>query len=676
MDTMTGGLSAPAAKSARAELPFDPLWAACTLIAAALLVVSFFLPLWKMTLLAPQYPNDIHLTAYGTDMTGDLQEINSLNHYAGVKPIDPENVRELDLFPFLLFPFVAALLAAAFLQRRLLRWAVIATAWGFPLGFLADLQYWLWNYGHDLNEGAPLYPGPFTPKVLGRTKVVNFHSQTMVTWGFWCMIAAALLVTFGPWVVRFLRASWQNTGSAPRVASLAGGALLLLVGAALMGHPAAASAAPVAQDLQAMINDAPPGSTLTVPAGTYSGPVVIDKTLTVEGVGWPVIDAGRNGDVVKITADGVTLRGFVIQGSARDVSDEPTGIRLQGDRAVIENNHLRDVLYGITLHESDGHIVRNNSIQSVLEFSAERRGHALYLYYTNDNLLEGNVISHAKDGVFISFSARNRIIANRVTDLRYGIHFMYANQSEVIGNTFRDNLTGASIMYSTDLYFEGNEFANNRSFASGYGLLFKDVDNVDMVGNSIHHNTIGLTMEGAPLTPGAFVRLRDNLIGFNQLALYLSTTAAAEFGGNSFTGNLRQVETKGGSLEHSNHWQLDGRGNYWDDYQGYDANGDGMGDLPYLYRTAYDRLIKEDEALKAFSYTPAQTAVDLASRWFPMYTNPPTVVDDHPLMRPTIKLSSPSGANTRLWATLAVAALAIAPLTMFRYAGNNLQRRW
>ncbi len=674
MEMTTGGVAAPAAESARAAVRFDPLWAGCALIAAALLVTAFFLPLWKMTLLAPQYPDDIHLTAYGTDMTGDLQEINSLNHYAGVKPIEPENVRELDLFPFLLFGFVAVILVAAFLQRRSLRWAVVTVAWGFPIGFLADLQYWLWNYGHDLNEDAPLYPGPFTPKVLGGTKVVNFHSETMVTWGYWCMIAAALLVTFGPWTVRFLRGSWQNTGSAPRMASFAG-AVLLLVGAGLVGRPAGAHAT-AGQDLQAMIDAAAPGSTLTVPAGAYSGPIVIDKTLTVEGVGWPVIDGGRKGDVVKITADGVTLRGFVIQGSLREVSDEPAGIRLQGDRAVVENNRVRDVLYGITLQESDGHIVRNNSIQSVLEFPPERRGHALYLYYTNDNLLEGNVISHAKDGVFINFSARNRVIGNRVTDLRYGIHFMYANQSEITGNTFRDNLTGASIMYSVDLYFEGNEFANNRSFASGYGLLFKDVDNVELVGNLIHHNTIGLTMEGAPLTPGTYMRLRDNLIGFNQVALFLSTTVAAEFGGNSFTGNLRQVETKGGSLEHSNRWQLDGRGNYWDDYQGYDADGDGMGDMPYHYRTAYDELIKENEALKAFSYTPAQTAIDLASRWFPVYTNPPAVVDDHPLMGPTMKLPSSSGANSRLWATLALAALAIAPLTMFKYAGNNLQRRW
>lgn len=674
METATSSVTATAATGARAAVRFDRLWAGCALIAAVLMVVAFFLPLWKMTLLAPQYPDDIHLTAYGTDMTGDLQEINSLNHYAGVKAIDPDNVRELDLFPFLLFGFVAGLLAAAFWQRRLLRWAVIAAAWGFPLGFLADLQYWLWNYGHDLNEDAPLYPGPFTPKVLGETQIVNFHSETMVTWGYWFMVAAALVVTFGPWTVRFLRTSWQNTGSAPRVASVVG-AVLLLAGAGLAGQPTGARAA-AGQDLQAMIDAAAPGSTLTVQAGTYNGPIVIDKTLTVEGVGWPVIDGGRKGDVVKITADGVTLRGFVIQGSLREVSDEPTGIRLNGDRAVVEHNRVRDVLYGITLQESDGHIVRNNSVQSVPEFSMERRGHALYLYYTNDNLLEGNDLSYAKDGVFINFSARNRVIGNRVTDLRYGIHFMYADENEIIGNTFRDNLTGASIMYSTDLYFEGNEFANNRSFASGYGILFKDVDNVELVDNLVHHNTIGLSMEGAPLTPGTYVRLRDNLIGFNQVALFLSTTVGAEFGGNSFTGNLRQVETKGGSLEHSNHWQIDGRGNYWDDYQGYDANGDGMGDMPYHYRTAYDELIKDNAALKAFSYTPAQTAIDLASRWFPMYTNPPTVVDDHPLMGPTMRLPSSSGANSRLWATLAVAALALAPLTMFKYAGNNLQRRW
>lgn len=652
--------------AARGNFSMD-LWGVCALIAAALLVVAYFTPLWNMTLIAPQYPNDLVLTAYGTTMEGDLLEINTLNHYAGVKAIEPENVMELKAFPFLLFGFVAAIGVSSLLRRRWLRAGIILVAWGFPLGLLIDLQYWLYTYGHDLNEEAPLYPGAFTPKVIGRTKVVNFHSECMVSWGFWLMVAAAILVTFGPWTIRFLRDSWSNTGVQKTVA---GAAAVLLLG--LATRPAQVNATSEG-DLAAMIAAAAPGSTLTVPAGTYRGPIVIDKPLALEGVGWPVIDGGREGDVVRIAAEGVTFRGFVVQGSGREVSDEPSGIRVLRDHATIEGNRLRDVLYGVTLQDSNGHTVRHNDIQSVIEFAAERRGHALYLYYTNDNILSDNDISYAKDGVFINFSHHNEIERNRVTKLRYGIHFMYADDNRMIDNRFWDNLTGGSIMYSKDLYFRGNEFSHNRSIASGYGLLFKDVDNIEMVGNQVHHNRLGLTMEGAPITPGAFLRIEDNLIGYNDVALFLSTTVGGEFGGNTFTGNLRQVDTKGGSLEHHNTWQIDGRGNYWDDYRGYDANGDGRGDIEYRYRSAFSELVQRDESLKAYAFTHAQAAVDLAARWFPAYEYAPTVVDQAPLMKPTVRLGA--GAEGAGWmAALALLALALVPMAGLGYARFGTER--
>lgn len=192
------------------------LWGACALVAAAMLAVSAWLPLWEMEMHAPQYPKGLSLTAYGTRMEGDLDEVNELNHYVGAAPIRPDDVLELRVFPYALAGLVAALvLGAVLVRRRAVRVALALAVWVMAIGFLADLQWWLYRVGHGLSPDAPMRPGNFTPKVLGTTQVLNFRNETMVAEGFWLIVGAAFLVSFGPPIIRFVVASWRNTGAVP-----------------------------------------------------------------------------------------------------------------------------------------------------------------------------------------------------------------------------------------------------------------------------------------------------------------------------------------------------------------------------------------------------------------------------------------------------------------------------
>ncbi len=195
----------------------ESLWLACSLIAAVALVASAWLPLWTMELHAPQYPRGLSLVAYGTRLEGDVQEINAVNHYVGVEPVHSESIPELGLFPYLLGALVAVVLVGAWFARGPWSRALVRLSlWGFVVGFLLDLQWWLYRSGHERSGDAPYRIEDFTPRVLGGTKVVNFESETMVSSGYWLILGAALLVTFGPAVIRFLVASWQNTeGVAP-----------------------------------------------------------------------------------------------------------------------------------------------------------------------------------------------------------------------------------------------------------------------------------------------------------------------------------------------------------------------------------------------------------------------------------------------------------------------------
>jgi hypothetical protein len=186
-------------------------WLIPAIIASTLLVVTLFLPLWKMELVARQYPQRLIMHAYGYKFVGDdispyedIREINGLNHYIGMKPL--EEVTEMQFF----IPGLLALASGAVIisfvawKRRWLQWLTVAAFWTVPVFFVADLQFWLYRYGHTLDEKAPLDTGAFTPKVLGKTQVWNFHSETGFESGFYLMIAAALIITFGPPALRMV----------------------------------------------------------------------------------------------------------------------------------------------------------------------------------------------------------------------------------------------------------------------------------------------------------------------------------------------------------------------------------------------------------------------------------------------------------------------------------------
>ncbi len=163
-------------------------------------------------MIAPQYPTGLRMYAYGSHFADDpdtyyedIREINGLNHYIGMKPI--KEVTEMDLFTPGVLATILGLLLVPFIRwrRRLFRAVLVAGVWFLPLFFVADLQYWLYNYGHTMNPEAPLNTGSFTPKVFGETKVWNFHANTGFEAGFYLMAGAAAVITFLPPAVNWLR---------------------------------------------------------------------------------------------------------------------------------------------------------------------------------------------------------------------------------------------------------------------------------------------------------------------------------------------------------------------------------------------------------------------------------------------------------------------------------------
>ncbi len=141
----------------------------CSLAAIGLVALAYVLPLWKMTLEAPQYPASLRLRAYGNRIEGDLREINIINHYIGMEPIDTVPAPEMGLFSYSLLG-LGVLCGLAPLHRRLRQLAIVSIVVTAMI-ILGDLQLWLRDFGRNLKPAAPIRVEPFTPSAIGISKI-------------------------------------------------------------------------------------------------------------------------------------------------------------------------------------------------------------------------------------------------------------------------------------------------------------------------------------------------------------------------------------------------------------------------------------------------------------------------------------------------------------------------
>ena len=126
--------------------------------------------------------------------------------------------------------------------------------------------------------------------------------------------------------------------------------------------------------------------------------------------------------------------------------------------------------------------------------------------------------------------------------------------------------------------------------------------------------------------------LTRNVIAGNEVGLAMQSNATLTVTGNRISDNLTDVRPLGRQISARTRWSHDGRGNFWSQYRGYDANQDGIGDVPHRVDDAMDALIRRSPATQAFLYTPAHLALEAAARMFPLFIQPPVLIDDRPLM--------------------------------------------
>ncbi|HET9659919.1 MAG TPA: nitrous oxide reductase family maturation protein NosD [Thermomicrobiales bacterium] len=385
--------------------------------------------------------------------------------------------------------------------------------------------------------------------------------------------------------------------------------------------------------LHEAVASASDGDRIEVRGGTYLGDLVIDKSIELIGVDDPVIDGSGKGTLIAIKAPDVTIAGFTLRNSGSSHDKEDSGITVDAPRATIVNNTLEDVLFGIYLRQAPGSVLRNNTVDSK-PVDVGMRGDGIRVWYSDDVVIDANTATDGRD--MILWYSNNAVVRNNLFDRnRYGMHLMFSDNATIENNSLNGNTIGLYVMYSRDVTIVGNSLSNNAG-PTGGGLGLKDVDGARVEGNRFVNNQTGIQIDTSPREPNIQNYIVGNVIAFNDIGIAMQPAVRNNtFLDNAFIDNNEHVSLLGRGKLKNITWAENGRGNYWSDYAGYDANGDGVGDLPYVSQQLFESMLADHPQLRLFSYSPASMAIDFAAKAFPSFRPAVKFEDPSPLMQPT-----------------------------------------
>ncbi len=399
--------------------------------------------------------------------------------------------------------------------------------------------------------------------------------------------------------------------------------------------------APVVQasdDLQRVIAAAAPGAVVAVAPGVHHVHLLLDKPLTLNGQPGAVLDGDGLGDVVRIRTSGVTVRNLTIRNSGRDLTLMNSGVYIEKGvhDVVIENNRIQADLFGVYLNGPHDVKVIGNIITGLAELRVADRGDGIHLWNDANCVIKGNDVSGTRDGIYDYVSHDDLIVDNHIHDVRYGVHQMYTTRETLQNNISSNNVAGLALMSSDHMQLVGNRIFND----SSYGILFNYVTYSDIRNNEVRGITGELDADGQDMVGGEgkalfvynseFNRIYGNLLADSPIGIHI--TAGSQNNhvyDNAFLNNRIQVKYVQNVAEE---WSLNGVGNYWSNYLGWDLNGDGLGDIPYRPNDGVDVLLWKFPEARLLMSSPAILLLRYVQRSFPVFT-PPSIQDSHPLMQ-------------------------------------------
>ena len=355
----------------------------------------------------------------------------------------------------------------------------------------------------------------------------------------------------------------------------------------------------------------------------YKERLLINKPITLKGVGTPIIDGSKKGNVIEIKADNVVIEGLQIQNSARSSQRDYCGVHVNNAQAVVVRNcFFRKNQFSVMYQNCKDGLVANNNISSNITYNPIM-GNAVHCWKSDNMHITGNKIGHNRDGIYLEFVNNSHIDHNTINGCaRYGLHFMFSHFNVYNSNHFYRNQAGVAVMFAHNVEMINNTFEYNRG-TSSYGLLIKELQYSTIKGNHFLNNTVGLLIDG-----GSDLSVHHNTIKNNGWGMRLISASTNDtINHNNFLGNTFDMTTNV-SYNRNN---VDR--NYWDKYEGYDLNKDGYGDVPFHPLSLFSMLAEQNENVLFFFHSFLMNILDATEKVLPSIT-PDNYVDNSPHMNP------------------------------------------
>ena len=385
----------------------------------------------------------------------------------------------------------------------------------------------------------------------------------------------------------------------------------------------------IASPLQDAIDNSKPYSTIKLSSAVYLGSIVINKPLSIIGVGDNVIiDGEAKGSVITINASNVTLKNLSIINSGDRMENLDSAISLNSVSNIeIDSCSILNTLYGIDMNIVKNSKITNNYITSK-DIDIGLRGNALKLYYTTNTIIDNNVIHNSRD-VTLNYSNDNNFTNNTFVNNRFATHVSLSHRNIFDSNLYEHNSVSQMFMGAKDTLSKNNIIESSDG-AAGVGVVIGHVANFRFEHNKLSYNAKAIYIDAKEKAKGMKRYINYNEISYNAEAIHFHVAIKDNtITHNRIFGNIDDiVKDIEGHFSDTNIVEY----NYWDRYVGFDRDGDNIGDSPHEIYQYADQLWHYNHKVKFFYASPIMSMLNFIANLAPFIEPNLLLIDAKPIV--------------------------------------------